>query len=356
LSGIGREAELVPVIEPGPKRTQAGEDTRTEAHVKGIGFLVIVGLVAAVGLTRSADGAEGTLKGYMFGDYYYVASGADEKENGFKFRRIYFTYNVKWDDAFSGRFRLEAKDAGFGNTSKMEPFVKHAYLRYKRSGKSVYAGMSGTPTWNVSERLWGYRSIMATIMDVNKLGSSADLGVALHGNVDAGGKLNFQLMLGNGPGQKPEVDNGKKLYGLLHFKPAGTVEATLYLDWDGHPDGRDGITVAGFIGAAGERFHGGLEGFQRTNRKQSAGEDVQVRGLSAFGSGKVGQNTKAFGRIDLYDPSDLDDDNREYLFIGGIDVEPTKGVHLMPNILVTAFQDGNQDTEVVPRMTVFYKF
>ena len=324
--------------------------------MKAIGLLVIAGLVASIGLTRSVDGAEGKLKGYMFGDYYYVASGADKKENGFKFRRIYLTYNVTWDDAFSGRLRLEAKDAGFGKTSKMEPFVKHAYMRYKKSGKSLYAGLASTPTWNVSERIWGYRSIEATVMDVHKIGSSADLGVAFHGNLDAGEKVNFQFMLGNGPGQSPEGDNGKKLYGLLHLKPAGALEATAYVDWDGHPGGEDGITVAGFIGGAGERFHGGLEAFQRTNRKQAAGDDVQVRGISAFGAGKVGEKSKAFGRVDLYDPSDKVGDDRETMFIAGLDLEPTSGVHLMPNIVTTAFQDSNMDTEVVPRMTIYIKF
>ena len=104
------------------------------------------------------------MKGLTFFDYYYIASGPDKKENGFRFRRVYLTYDLKWNDDYSGRVRLEAKDAGFGNTSKMKPFVKHAYLRYKKNSRAVYFGLFGTPTWNVSEQIWGYRPISKTIM------------------------------------------------------------------------------------------------------------------------------------------------------------------------------------------------
>jgi hypothetical protein len=58
----------------------------------------------------------------------------------------------------------------------------------------------------------------------------------------------------------------------------------------------------------------------------------------------------------LLDPNDRTGDDREYTFWGGIDLEPTDGVHVMPNVVATAFQDGNADTQVIPRMTVYLKF
>ncbi len=213
-------------------------------------------VIVCSGVASLAEGAEGKLKGQMFADYYYMASGAKEKQNGFQFRRVYLTYDLKWDDYFSGGLRLEAKDAGFGKTDKMEPTVKHAYLRYRKDGRAVIFGLSGTPTWNVSDRVWGYRSIHKTIMDLHKLGSSADLGVAFNGKLDEGGKVNAQVMLGNGSGQSPEVDNQKKLYGLLHLKPGGTLEVTGYVDWEGKPGGQDRMTFAGFVGTSGKGFHG----------------------------------------------------------------------------------------------------
>ncbi|MBT5830209.1 MAG: hypothetical protein HOH77_08440, partial [Candidatus Latescibacteria bacterium] len=39
----------------------------------------------------ASEAAESKLKGVAFADYYYFASGAKKKENGFQFRRIYLT-------------------------------------------------------------------------------------------------------------------------------------------------------------------------------------------------------------------------------------------------------------------------
>ncbi len=311
-------------------------------------------VLASSGLAEPAEGAEGKLKGYMFGDYYYIASGAREKQNGFQFRRIYLTCDLKWDDRFSGRLRLEARDAGFGKKDKMVPFVKHAYLRSRKNDRALYFGLAGTPTWNVSERVWGYRSIQKTVMDLHKIGSSADLGVAFKGKLDEGGKVHAQVMLGNGSGQSPEVDNGKKVYVLLHLKPTGTFEATAYVDREGKAGGKDRITYAGFVGMSGKIFHGGIEGFVRTSK--DPGGNVKVSGISAFGAGKVRPGAKLFGRFDIYDPSDQAGDDREFLIIGGVDLMPAKHIHVMPNVVATSFQASGVDAEVIPRVTVYYKF
>ena len=312
-------------------------------------LLVLGGLI----LQGQAEAAESKLKGVAFADYYYFASGANKKQNGFQFRRIYLTYDLKWDDTFSGRVRLEAGDKGFGSGQKMEPFVKHAYVRYRKDGKALYMGLSGTPTWNVTEGIWGYRSVRKTIMDLNKIASSADIGIAFHGQLDSEGKVNTQIMLANGSGQASEDDNNKKIYGLLHFKP-GSLNATVYADWEKRAGSQDRMTFAGFVGLQGEGFRGGIEGFLQ-KRNNPAG-DVQVRGVSVFGAGTLGEQTKAFGRVDFFDPNDGAGNDRTLHFIGGLDFEPTKDVHVMPNVLVTSFQAAGVDTEVLPRMTLYVKF
>ena len=237
--------------------------------------VIVLGIAAllSLGLFGSLEGAEGKIKGVAFGDYYFVVAGTDKNENGFKFRRIYLTYDLKWNDRWSGRVRYEANDAGFGGEDKMRPFVKHGYLRYRSNGRTVYMGLFGTPTWNVSERIWGYRSIEKTIMDKRKIGSSADIGVGFKGKLDGAGRVKAQLMFGNGSGQRPEADNGKKVYSLLHLKPTDIVEATVYFDWEGKPGGKDRVTFAGMLGTSVENFRFGLEGFVRNNRKALSGDD-----------------------------------------------------------------------------------
>ncbi|MDE3000778.1 MAG: porin [Gemmatimonadota bacterium] len=310
----------------------------------------------SLGLFGPADGAEGKIKGVAFGDYYFVVTGTEKNENGFKFRRIYLTYDLKWNDRWSGRVRYEANDAGFGGEDKMRPFVKHGYLRYRTNGRTVNMGLFGTPTWNVSERIWGYRSIAKTIMDMRKIGSSADLGVGYRGKLDGAGRVNVQLMIGNGSGQRPEADNGKKVYSLLHLKPTDVVEATVYLDWEGKPEGKDRITFAGMLGTSGESFRLGIEGFIRNNRRGQSGDDIQVRGVSAFGNVNVKPRVDVFGRLDFYDPNRSTERDEEFMFIGGIDVAPAGNIHIMPNVVATIKRSSVADTGIIPRMTVCYRF
>ena len=304
------------------------------------------------------EATEGTLKGYMFGDYYYVVSAVPEEEkfpekrNAFQFRRIYFTYEKDIADGFSMRYRLEAKDVGFGKGDKMNPFVKHAYLKWKKAvaGSDLYLGLSGTPTWAVAEKIWGYRSIEATVMDRNKIGSSADIGAGLKGK---SGKLGYHLMVGNGPGQKPESDNGKKIYGSLAFQVAEGVQVEGYADFNMLPGDEDELTFKGFAGLQKEKFQGGVEAFTRIDKAAAGnGDDVKITGASAFGTLSLGENLNGFGRVDAV--SNDDKDTTDLLVIAGLDHMPAKNVHLMPNVYVE-IPDG-PDPNIQARLTFFYKF
>jgi hypothetical protein len=314
--------------------------------------------VLMLGWVFVAQAQEGKLKGYMFGDYYYVlaADEADSKQprkrNAFRFRRVYFTYQKDIATDFAIRFRLEAKDAGFAQGSKMEPFVKHGYLQWKEGigDADIYLGLSGTPTWAVAEKVWGYRSIAKTVLDWNKIGSSADLGAALKG---AAGQLNYHLMVGNGPGQKPEDDHGKKFYGSLSFKAVDRLILEGYADFNARRAGRNERTFKALVGWQGAKGKAGLEVFSRTNELAGAGgEDQVITGVSAFGSLSLSVALKGFGRVDAvgYDA----EDDRDWLFIAGLDYAAAKAVHLMPNAIVES--PAGEDANVQGRLTFFYKF
>ena len=55
-------------------------------------------------------------------------------------------------------------------------------------------------------------------------------------------------MVGNGNSTKSEKDNDKKLYGLVHLKPAGDMVATAYVDWQSQPKDRGQTTFAVLFG------------------------------------------------------------------------------------------------------------
>lgn len=318
--------------------------------------------VLMMGFAGYAWGAgEGKISGYMFGDYYWVVSADDadgklpQKRNAFQFRRLYFNYDKNITDNMSIRYRLEAKDAGFDKGSKMVPFVKHGYLKWKKAvaGSDLYIGLSGTPTWSVSEKVWGYRSVEKTLLDLNKIGSSADIGLGLKGKA---GKLGYHLMVANGPGQGPEDDHGKKIYGQLQVKATESLSLVGYADFNMRPDEQNQMTVKGFAGLKKDKLSCGAEAFMRINQSvgvaKQAGDDVTITGVSLFGSLGLAEQWKGLGRLDMV--SNDDKDTTDLLVIAGLDYAAAKNVHLMPNVYVQ-LPDG-PDPNIQVRGTAYYKF
>ena len=314
---------------------------------------LVLALTFTSGLAAQANAAEGKIGGYMFGDYFYNVSGPAEKQNGFQFRRVYFTYDLKWSDKVSGRFRLEANDAGFGKKERMAPYVKESSITWKQAQGSLSAGMVPTLTWAVQEKVWGYRSIEKTIMDLRGKGSAVDLG--LQWTRKLGGSSSVALMLSNGNGTSAETDNNKKIALQLLTKVAG-LDAKVYADMETPEKEKDKTTLAGFIGKSGDGFHGGIEGFYRIDKKAAAGEDQKGFGVSLFGAKPVAEGKKLFARVDLYDKDGDAEDDQETLLIAGLDWALAKDLHVMPNVLVTLYQDSAKDTQLVPRITGFFEF
>jgi len=70
--------------------------------------------------------------GLMFGDFYYFSQDHDstwENQQGFWFRRLYFTFDYTFTPNVSTRFRLEANSNGKLAGGSLTPYVKDAYLR-----------------------------------------------------------------------------------------------------------------------------------------------------------------------------------------------------------------------------------
>ena len=147
-------------------------------------------LLIFAGLINAQDQSSVKFSGLMFGDYFYNAAqnnGANRDLNGFQFRRIYITTDYKINSTFSSRFRLESDQSSNSNTAggKLGVMVKDAYLQWNNifSGSNLIFGLSPTPAFDVSEGAWGHRYLEKTIMDLNGIVSSHDLGVDLKENL-----------------------------------------------------------------------------------------------------------------------------------------------------------------------------
>ncbi|MFQ5797699.1 MAG: hypothetical protein ACE5H0_03280 [Bacteroidota bacterium] len=309
--------------------------------------------------------------GYMFGDYYYVAANhdsANENLNGFWFRRIYFTYDHVLSEDFAIRLRLELNSPGdFTTSSKIEPFAKDAYLKWKLSDYQILFGLSSTPTWDVIEKIWGYRSVEKTPLDLQKFGSSRDLGIAIKGHLDQRKRVNYHVMFANGAGTKSETNKGKKILGSFGFKPDDSIILEVYGDWEDRGDPTR-YTVQGFAAYQTDKARLGVH-FASQTRTASGKEDENLEIASVFVAGELSDKVQAFARYDhMFDPapsgiSYIPFDNTagsSNLIVAGLDYSPANNVHFMPNLEVVIYGENaggtKPDSDVIPRLTAYYKF
>jgi len=334
------------------------------------------------------------LSGIMFGDYFYnvsrdtgIASLANtaingtRDFNGFQFRRINLTYDADISPEFTSRFRLE------GTTGA--PFIKDAYLKWRNiiPGSDLVFGLQQTPAFEISEGMWGYRSVEKTILDLRGYVTPRDLGISLRGALDDNGIYSYWLMIGNNSSVGSETDKYKRVYAHIEVKPTEKIEMTLYGDYRMKSDINDprsttvpaktlsnnSITTALFIGYKEKNhFAVGVEGFYNilengmiTTAPTIRVADKNAIGISLFGSYVLSEQFTVIGRYDYFDP-DVDSkatgDSRNYV-ITGVDYKVNGKVSIIPNIQMETFENvptstGNKsvDPSVTARVTLSYTF
>ncbi|OGC80298.1 MAG: hypothetical protein A2W07_07690 [candidate division Zixibacteria bacterium RBG_16_43_9] len=321
--------------------------------------------------TKPAFQPNGKISGNMFGDYFYNLQNADSTKrdfNGFQFRRIYLGYNYEWSERFAAQFLLEADGAELTSSGKIGVFVKNAYLEWKDlvPMASLYFGMIPTPTWSThSEKIWGYRSIEKTILDLRKAGVASDLGLGLKGKFNQEETISYYLIVGNGQGQKPENDKYKKFYGYIIVKPVKDLSLEGDADYEGAASDKNKFTFKGFVSYQTDDFTLGIEGFQQTKKKAlNDSIDVIPFGITVFAHATlVKDQLRSFARYDFYNP-DTKVDNagfNEHYFIAGLDYLPQKNIHLMPNILINSYSDKSpanfkKKSDITARLTFYYVY
>ena len=231
---------------------------------KSVSITFSISLLVLIG-SLPAWTQNGKISGYFFGDYYYVAKSHDDAlkdRNGFQFRRIYFNYDKGLTNELAMRFRLEMNSKSFPEEKvKLTPVVKHGYLKWTKKDwrTNTYFGLSSTPTWNVIEKVWGYRSVGKTMLDMQKMGGSTDFGLSVQGSIDPDKKLNYHFMVGNGTGTSAETDKDKKLYLSLTAKPVDGITVEVNGDYENREESKDVYTVQGFVAYQQEKFRIGAQ-------------------------------------------------------------------------------------------------
>ncbi len=340
-------------------------------------FLTIIVLFLG---TAAAQENNPKFSGLMFGDYFYNAASHDttlRDLNGFQMRRIYITTDYTISDNFISRFRMEADQSPASNTAggKIGVMVKDAWLSWKNifTGSDLIFGLSPTPAFDVSEGAWGHRYLEKTIMDLNGVVPSRDLGIDLKGSFAQGGTVKYWLKIGNNSGNAPEVNKYKRFYGSLEFDPSPNLLITIYGDYASYPQKLDPSenklkNNSAFVGAAflsykqKGSFGLGAEGYlksQQNNVLNSNGTSLASQsgfGVSLWAYVNFSETVQLVGRFDTADPNtDAENDGRS-LILAGLEFDPVKNVSITPNVEVFTYQQSGIDSDVTPRVTFFWQF
>jgi hypothetical protein len=339
------------------------------------------------------DFPRGHISGYIFGDYYYNlngdpnhsynASGTDalpanidksdantgqpkligKDLNGTQVRRVYFQLDNDLSIKYSTRFRLEADSKSLTSDGKLGVAVRCAYLQVKNvlPRTAFLVGVLSTPIWESAEDFWAYRSAEKTIADFRGLGSSSDIGVQLKGYADDGHRVGFNAVLGDGNGNKPEDNRYKKAYFSLPLRPTDDIRLEPYVDYEWVAGGADRATYKVFAGYEGGKYSLGTELVDRVNH-QITGRNKEPLGLSFFGRYKLVEKATLFGRYDRWQPNTRAADRIDTdMYVAGVDWQPYKDVHVMPNIEAAQYRArgviaGPSHNDMQARVTFYYKF
>lgn len=341
-----------------------------------LGYLCILFVLFATTTVHAqvSVGDNGRLSGLVFGDYYWFAESHNpdlKNQNGFWFRRIYLTYEHQLTDAFSSRLRLEMNNEGdFTTESAMQATVKDAYLKWSGGSHNILAGISASPTFGLLGEIWGYRSLEKAPQDLFGLGSSRDFGLSFKGKIGREKRLGYHFFAGNGNHTKNELNKGKKLMLALNYWLTDHLVVEAYGDWNDRPDDTDWSTLQGFVGYKSETVNiGALYSSQRRENFNPSGDEV-LDLVSLFTNVQLNEKLRGFLRADhLFSPHPEGSTN-SYLpmsteaeptfLVGGVDISLKENIHLMPNIESIVYSEdeaGNHpDSDIVPRLTLFYKF
>jgi hypothetical protein len=214
---------------------------------------------------------------------------------------------------------------------------KDVYLQWSVARQNILVGLSWAPTFDLIERIWGYRHLERTPLDVQGV-PSRDTGIAANGPLNQSGRLRYRAMLGTGADFGKETGEGQKFMGAITWGGAKSGWLfDVYGDFQELPESTDRRTFQVFSAYQGE---GGRLGLQYTYQDRE--EDPRLELASTFGVVDLSPKVSFVGRVDrLFAPSpkgnDIDylpfDPNaKATLFIAGVEFRLHRYVSLMPNV------------------------
>ena len=349
--------------------------------------LALAGNASAQVVQTAPDYPRGRISGYMFGDYYWnvagdprhaynTSTGVDSGQvqidgvknitkdlNGLQFRRLYLQLDNDLSARYSTRVRLEADGKSLTSDTKLGINVKALYVQAKSvlPRMDIYAGLVSVPFFDVTEEFWAYRSIEKVLPDFRGYSPSADMGVQVKGYFDANKMFGYNALVGNGTGQRVENNRQKRISGSLPFRWKD-LRVEPYADYENIFGGKDRFTWQAMVGYDLPK-HGAV-GYVMTTQIQHAptGPYKELVGHSIFARIQPIEAIGGFARVDLFTADKrATNRNNQQLWIAGLDWQPFKDVHVMPNVeAMQYFAEGSYvklpHNDLQARITFYWRF
>jgi hypothetical protein len=314
--------------------------------------------------------------GLVFGDYYGLAQHhlpEWQGQQGFWFRRIYFTYDHRLSPQIEMRLRLEMNSNGTLEGGLLTPYVKDAYLRWGFAERhQLTLGIQPSLTFDFSESVWGLRHVEKVPLDLYRVDTSRETGVTVAGAVNDADTIKYQIQYGNDAGHESETNRPKAFRAAARYEanPGWSVESVFGRYF--RPDEAHRTLAQVFVAY---RRANGRAGFQYTFQKRRAaasegGPDVNLDIYSGFAIYQIRPGKVAvFARVDRFDDPCADCPGIDYLpidasspftlTIAGLEYYLHPAVRLTPNLEYVAYGASSGTTprasnDAVLRLTFFW--
>jgi len=309
---------------------------------------------------ESAPKPKGKVTGKVFFNYHADLTEDADQRSAFELKRAYLGYKYKINDKFSAAVTLDA-GKGAGN-SDHAVYVKQAKLNYKASDKiTLSIGLMGMKQFKDQEKFWGYRYIYKSFGDQYKFGTSADLGAMASFKLADDLKLDVLAVNGEGYKSLQDPDGNHRVGANLAYSPKNWVFKAYWDTMNGTDVNDDDEStsvsnVALFAGYKGDNFRLGAEYNMLKNGEsyKAPVEDVELTGLSFYGTYNFTDKWNVFGRYDDLKANEEGGDGEENTFLGGLEYKAAKGVDVSLNYRTTSVKDVDNNENLVYLNLQFY--
>lgn len=245
------------------------------------------------------------------------------------------------------------------------PYIKDAFFQLiLNKNNFLITEISEPPAYEVMEKIWGYRDLEKTPLNLQKIRPSRDFSLSWKGEKK---NLIYHLFFGNGSGTDTEIDKGKAFYAAVGYSLSHNLFFQIYADYDYKEKDKYSYIWQIFMAHKRKSFwfgaHYSHSVFKNDNRRYD--NDI----ASIFSVIKLNEKSDLISRFEaMLDPSPKDSSvayvpfNSSASFnmvIAWISYIPNKSIKLIPNIKYVFYDSETKEkinSDMYINLTFVYLF